>query len=253
MDLLAWLLPGLNVVLAAIYVQVGMVVLARRPSGDGRLAGSAFAGWWFMLGLVTGSAVLDHAVRATVGWTVATYLTYLKMTLLVVVVALAFLMYYLVYLFSGRRRAWAVLGPLYAAYYAAVLYYLAYARPVGVVETAYRTSLRFARDMDGHWSTAVLGLLLVVPPLLAALGYLSLFFRVRDRSQRFRIAAVAGAFVFWFGTSLAVGQLSALGGTLAWRVGSAAVALAASWLVYVAFQPPRWIKRHFGVVGFGES
>lgn len=252
MEPFAWLLVALNVVMAAVYIRLGRVVARRRPTGSGRLAASAFAAWWFLLGLITLGAMANLIVVGLWSWSLPAYLAYFHLLLLAIVAALAALMYYLVFLFTGRRAAWIPIFGAYGAYYGAIVYYLAVAAPSGISPGRLGVELEYANDLTHHWSTTVLGLLLIVPPLVAAVAYFSLFFRVPERSQKFRIGAVGGAFALWFGASLAVSRLTDWGGTDGWRIGSSAVALAASSLVYIAFQPPPWLQRRFRLTGFGQ-
>lgn len=250
--MLAPLLALFSGLLAAVYFLVGRVVLARRPTGDGRPAATSFAVWWFTLAALTAGGVIDYIVRSTTHWTLATYLAYTHLLLLTIVIAVGTLLYYLVYLFTGQRNAWRPITAGYVLFYAAILYYMAAADPVAVVESELRTTIEYGNDLsDSVWAT-ILGVLLVAPPLVAAIGYFSLFFRVPERSQRFRIGAVGGAFIIWFGASLIVGQLTEWSGTTTWRIISQVIALGAASLVYIAFRPPTWMRQRYRISGFGE-
>lgn len=250
--MLAPLLALFSVLLAGVYFLVGRVVLARRPTGDGRPAATSFAVWWFTLAALTSGGMVDYIVRNTVHWTLATFLAYTQLLLLTIVIAVGALLYYLVYLFTGRRQAWQPIAVGYILFYIAILYYFAIAEPVAVVEGDLRTKMRYDNDLTDSALATVLGTLLVAPPLLAAIGYFSLFFRVPERSQRFRIGAVGGAFIIWFGATLVVGQLTDWSETTSWRIASQVIALGAASLVYIAFRPPTWLRQRYRISGFGE-
>ncbi len=243
---------AVNLVLGVALALVGRVVWARRPEGPGAAAAGAFATWWYTLAALQLGGVLDVVVANTIGWSLSAYLAYVQGVILALVVALGALMYYMVYIFTGARGAWKPIAILYAEYFFILLYWIALARPDGLAQSAGGTTLRYANDLTDAAFTQFIGLLLIVPPILAALAYLTLFFRVEERSQKFRIAAIGGTFALWFGSSLLVGQFTDWTETMGWRIASAAITLAAAIVVYAAFDPPAWVRRRFALHGYGE-
>lgn len=241
---------ALNAVMAAVYILVGRTVLIRRPDGPGRLAATSFAAWWFALAFLQGGSLIDYLVSHTTGWTLGSYLTYTQLILLSIVVALAALMYYLVYLYTGKRGAWMPVAAGYGVYFVAILYYIAASKPAGISYGRFGTEITYANDLSNSLFAQVLGLLLIVPIILAALGYFSLFFKAPGRTQRFRIAVVATSLVIWFGSSLIVGE-TAFSQQDAWRIVAPLIALTASLAIYAAFNPPQWLRQRLGIDGYG--
>ncbi len=252
-SLLAGALALLNALLVYVLFRVGKVVFDRRPEGGGSLAAKAFAMWWFTLAVFQAGAVADFALRGLGGqWSLAAYLAYVQLLIILLVAAFGALLYYMVFVFTGRREAWRPIAVLYAALYLMLVYYIALSDPIGVKEGALGTTLEYRHDLADSLLAQAIGIGLLLPTLLAAVGYLSLLFRVDDRSQRFRIIAVAGAFIIWFGSSLLVGQFTDWNDTAAWQVASALITLGSAVAVYTACQPPRWMRRRFHLTGFGE-
>ncbi len=242
----------LNIVMAALLTQLGLVVWRRRPTGPARLAGTGFAGWWIMLGLLQISALIDLIVTRTVGWTIPGYTTYVQALLLLISVGFAGLLYYMVYLFTGRARAWIPVTIGYVAMFIVLLHWFNAADIIALNQGEFASEPVYKRDLaDGPLST-VIGLILLVPVFMAAIGYLSLYFKVQERSQRFRIATIGGAFTFWFGSSIIVGQATDWNNTEWWPLVSSLITLLAAAGVYATFQPPRWMRKALHIHGFGE-
>lgn len=243
----------LSLLMAGVYYAVGRVVSRRQVSHEANLAKRSFALWWYTLSGVTALGVLTPLLSALNLWTVETLVVFTQVVLLLIVAALASLLYYFVYLFTGRHGLWKPIAAFHALYYIAILYFLAAADPSGIEHGAYGDTLEYGNDLSDSPAAAILGLLLLVPTMLGALGYVSLFRKVSDRSGRFRIAAIATAFLFWFGTSLAAGQIFDVAGEDWWRLASTAIAVAASLLVYAAFQPPKWVAKRFRLEAYAQS
>ncbi len=241
---------ALNALMAAVYILVGRIVLKRRPQGPGRLAANSFAAWWFALAFLQGGSLIDWGVSHTLGWSLPMFLAYLQGILLSIVVALAALMYYLVYLYTGKRGAWVPIAAGYTLYFVAILYFIAASQPAGLEYGPFGTDVVYDNDLSDSTFAQVLGLLLIVPIIVAALAYFSLFFKAPGRTQRFRIAVVANALVIWFGSSLVVGQTEFAEAT-AWRIVAPLIALAASLAIYLAFNPPTWLRQRLGIDGYG--
>ncbi len=244
---------ALSVFMGFFYYRVGRIVWARRPDGDANLAATAFAIWWFTLAVVQAGAVANLLIKYTWQWSLASYMTYLVFLVILIVAALAALTYYFVYLFTGRRQMLPIIVGSYVVYLGLLLYFIFAQQPVAVVESEIGTELRYGNDLSGTALATAIGILLLAPPLIGAMAYFSLFFRAPEPSQRFRIAAIAGAFIAWFGSSLIAGRIGDFAETTTWRLMAPFIALTATYMVYIAFRPPAWIRKRFGLVGFGEA
>lgn len=212
-----------------------------------RLAWSAFRIWWLGLGITTALG----ALRALLAFArVDSLLVYVWLDLvstLVLCAALWGLLFYLLFLYTGRRSwAWP-LAALYAIFFVALVIYSFFAlRPVGVVLDAGAATVRYAAQASPVYQVIV-GLMVLLPQLLASLAYFSLFFRLRDRVQRYRVLLVSLSILVWFGSPLLALGLS-LSAAPWWTLASRVIGLLAVLVIYWAYYPPTFIQRRFGVV-----
>lgn len=230
---------------AALYAYVGVVAWRRRVGGDAQLASDLFATWWFALAATTAAGVVTRLL----GWAGVTdlglYLTVSQISLLGLCIALWGLLYYLLYLFSGRKQLIVPVSIFYVAFYSWIVYLVTARPPIGVEVTDWSVRLTYATELSSAALTAFI-LLLILPPLLGAIAYARLFFRVQDRTQRYRIGLVSFTIAAWFGTTLVVWILQVNQG-FAWQVTSRLIGLAAAYLIYAAYRPPGWVRSRWGI------
>lgn len=226
----------LRFVAASLYLVVS-AVLARRAWRDGPPGPLwAFSAWWAGIGLVmllTVPTVLGvrFELWGLLQWFVVVYALYL-----VLLTAIAGLIYYLLYLYTGRH------GVVYISWAYLVLMsgYMFY-----TLETAGATIDHAAAGVvfttgAPPWESRIFMALLAIPPLLAAVAYSLLWFRVDDREVRRRIALVSGAFLLWFSfiiVSRVAGLVSGGPGDLTWgAVADQLVGAVAALLVAAAYR-----------------
>lgn len=237
---------ALAAVTAFVYILVGNRVGARELSGDDRLANSMFAAWWWSLGLITAFGALIN-LAAGIGYTnLIAHLVLTVVLLFVLCASLWALGFYLVYLFTGRRGAIYPLGVFYLAYYGVIMYLIFQGNPTGVIVERWGARIEYEQPLLAGGQSTLFLLLLVAPQVIGGIAYFSLFFRVDDRSQKYRIAMIAGSIVVWFGSSV-VASAAGLTGTDVWAVTSRLIALCAAAVVFFAFQPPGWVQRRLRV------
>lgn len=110
------------------------------------------------------------------------------------------LVYYLAYLYTGRRRlVWPILA-LYVVIFAVVTYSYAARVPIGQEVRTWGGGLTYANE--GGALSNVAYALLFAPPLAGALAYGALLPRAATREQRLRILATSAAFAVLFGGML---------------------------------------------------
>lgn len=231
---------------ALLYAYVGSITLRRETSDPGsRRAVRLFAVWWFGLAALTlvgtlrtmivAAGYVDPTLHNAISW----------ITIVPLVMILWGLVSYLAYIYTGSPTVFTASTLFHAGLLVALLY-LVWSRPItGVSLGEYAVELDYATELAGP----IVGLLvaaLLLPALGSALGYATLYFRTDDRSARYRIAMVSGAFLFWFGiaglaTPLKLNELEW------WPIASRLIALGATLMVLAAYQPPRWIREAFGI------
>jgi hypothetical protein len=225
-----------------VFVLVGHVIHRRPVSRELRPPRNAFVAWWYGLGAYTLAGGLLNLAAPWLEPRIDLYVSLTVLLYLWICVALWGLMYYLMFLFTDSDRLRWPLAVGYLAYFWLLVYYVLHSGPSHLATGDWAVRLQYERPADG--GPLVLALLAfgLVPPMLAALGYLSLVFRVEDEVQRKRILLVSLSILLWF-TSGFVGTSPALEESLSWQVTSRLIGLGAAAMIYYAYArlgaPPR--------------
>jgi len=226
---------------------IGAQLGKRQPTEAGdRLAWTAFRVWWLALGLnVALDAVNDSLGLLGVDSLVFHLILSISTTMLLCI-ALWGLLCYLIYLFTGNPNwAWPLAGFYGLVFVSLIAYLFLVLRPVGMFNENGVTSLQYANDAP-ELSILIIALFILLPQILAALAYFSLFFRLKDQSQKYRVLLVSISILVWFGS-----PLIALGLGLSdlpwWVLASRLLGLAAVIVIYWAYYPPQFIQRRFRV------
>jgi hypothetical protein len=233
---------------AVVYCLVGLAVGRRNVSGEARVANRMFQLWWFGLATLTLYTPLFFFLGLLHLDTLGVAVFLVEGVLLLLVVALAGLVYYLLYVYSGKTVvAWPV--AIYHFVMAAWLQWLLIdAHPYAFVAPPGGGPKEFLyeHDFTGQPAQVWLGILLVLPVLLSAIAYFLLYFQVEGRTAKYRIAVVSGALVVWFGSGI-VATLVGLSQSPAWQFASMTISLASSLMILMAYLPPRWVRTRLGV------
>lgn len=159
-------------------------------------------------------------------------------------VAAACLLYYVLYLYTGRR---GLVFPVFAYYFALYLglrYQVNQTPRIGVHVGQWQVNTVFATPLQDGGYVAVVAL--ISGPLLAAIvAYGSIFFRVDDAATRYRIACICAGLLVWVVTeasAFATGLAATSEGELVRRL----VALASTITVAAAYLPPRFARQRWG-------
>jgi hypothetical protein len=230
---------------AAVYAYVGSRVGRRRVSRDAQLASRLFTMWWY--GLAATTAV--GAAQSVLAWGGALdlplALTLAQVNLLMVSVALWGLLYYLAYVFTGKSRALWPISAFYVVNYVLLVYFVAVSAPQAVHVGRWSATLEYGNPQGGPLLAAVV-LLLLGPQIGSGLAYFTLFFKVREPTQRWRIALVSLSIVAWFGSALA-GVGAGLSQHDWWQWTTRGIGLAAALTILMAYVPPLWARRKWGI------
>jgi hypothetical protein len=243
----------LSVVSGVVYVMVGFQVGKRDVSDEARPAMRAFQVWWFGLAALVGGAAIFQVLQVLGYHGLPLALGFVNLIVDLILGAFAGLVYYLLYLYTGRRAVGWPVAMFYLALLVIVQTLLILMRPVGFGVPVGGGQATFL-DAEGERAIptnnaylSALGLAFVLPPLAAAIAYSLLYFRVHDPISRFRVGTVSLTLIAWFSTSL-VGQLfhlttNADGTTnLAWNLLSMSISLAASIIIYGTYRMPGWLR-----------
>lgn len=210
---------------------------------------SLFALWWACLAVNMTVAGAAYIAGATSVLTFEVQFAVALLQRLLLVISMVGLMYYLLYLLTGRE----LLVPLvvtYGTYYLALVYAFVQNAPDTLVVGDWRTDVVPSSPVQG-WSSALAFFMVILPPVAAALAYFRLFFQVEDRTTKFRIAFIAWPIVVWWVLAVLAGQRWFLdSGPL--QVTQRVLSLLAALSVLAAYHPPAWMRERFRLRAAGE-
>lgn len=243
--------PSLGVLLTlattGLLAYAGLLVLRRPVHGEARLALRMFATWWLSAGLVLLLAG-SHTMLGLLGLLdVRVHLAITYLTAVPLAVALWALLYYLIYIYTGRRAAIWPLTAAYALFLAFEIYYFSSLGPRTIETTAWSVRLARGRDPPAGLG-AVFGLLVAAPTLFIVVAYGRLAARAKEPAQRYRVRLTSTALLVWFAPVLAA--FLAGWDKAAWfpLVYQAPGVLAAAMIV-AAHRPPGFLKRRWEARG----
>ena len=243
---------ALSILSAVIYFYVGRVLSRRRVANpDARLAWMLFVTWWYAL---AGSTLIGAILSLLGAFNIAglpLFITLTQVNLLAICIALFGLMYYLIYLFTGRQSLLVPLIVFYIVYYILVVYYVQARMPVGVSVGRGSATLQYELPAEGPLYVAVL-VLLIFPQVIGSLFYFTLYFRVKTVTQKYRILLVSWSILIWF-MSAFLASLAGLSEQDWWQVTSRLIALSASLAILLAYDPLPWIRHRLGVTSLVEE
>lgn len=240
-----------SLAMASVYTYVGVRLTRRDVAAEARHAVYMFGLWWFGLAGLTGLASLRTLLAAAGIVPLGPFVVLTYVNLFLLTIALLGLVYYLVYLFSGRADTMTPITAFYLVFFFLLAAIVSSANPVGVDVTGWDATLAYEAPPTGSLMQAVL-LLFLGPPLVGALAYMSQLFRVEDRTQRYRIGLVSASIVLWFGSAYGV-SLIGIGDALWWTIGSKLIGLSAALTILAAYLPPGWIRQRLGVEPLGDA
>lgn len=240
-----WVGAVLPILTTGLLAYAGVLVLRKRVAPGDRLARLMFAAWWFAAGVVLLLASLptllsivgaaDRRILDASRWPTAAALA----------VALCGLLYYLLYIYTGRHRLIVPLAIAYAAFFVFEIYYFAQFGPPTLEVTAW-TVRATPSSQPPSWMSATFGVAVALPILAAIAAYASLLFRAKEAEHRFRIKAVSAAFSLWFGPLL-LAYLAGWDDADWFPLIYQAPGLVAGILIVLAYRPPRALAKRWVV------
>ena len=237
---------------SSIYGYVGWRLSKRViSSSEARLAWGSFTVWWYGLAattLIGGFLSLFGAIGLT---SLPVFITATYLNILLICLALCGLVYYLIYLFTGNSRSLVPLAVFYMIYYVLLVYYITASIPENVNVGRWSTTLVYRAPLTGIFFTIIL-VLLLLPQIIGGLAYFTLYFRVSEVTQKYRVLLVSWSIIVWF-----LSPFAALAGGLAqhdwWQFVTRFIGLAAALTILMAYLPPRWLKQRYGILSLSDE
>jgi len=237
---------------AGIYAYIGWRLSKRViSSAESRVAWQLFTVWWYALAantLITGLLHLLGALRQT---NLALFVTANYVNLQLSCIALFGLFYYLIFLFTGNSGWLKPLAILYTIFFILLVYVVTASNPVGVTLEPWNATLAYDVPPAGPFVVFLI-VLLFVSQLLGGFAYFTLYFRVPDVTQKYRILLVSWSIIIWFLSPL-VGIALGMGGQDWWQLATRFLGLAAALTILMAYLPPQWLKQRYGILSVSEE
>jgi hypothetical protein len=237
---------------AGTYMYIGWWLSKRVVSNsEARLAWQAFTTWWFALASTALLGAIQNLLGALNMTDLSLFITMSYVNLLISCIALWGLVYYLIYLFTGNSKSLIPLTIFYMIYYVLLVYYYTASAPASVEIGRWDTELVFSNSITGPFFV-FLAILLLFPQIIGGIAYFTLYFRVSDATQKYRVLLVSWSIIIWF-----LSPLIGLAGGVAeqdwWQFASRLIGLGAASAILMAYLPPRWIKERYGIVSLGDE
>lgn len=233
------LLAALVDALAGIFLAyAAQRVLARGASlsDAARRANLLFGVWWICLAVGVGLNALWEAAGAS-GTTRAAWLTATDYVYVLSIVGAAWaILYYVLYVFTGRRGIFWPLTVFYAAYAALGLWTIWRIQPTGLNVSTWFVGWDYARIDAVGPLLGILVILLILPNLIAIGAYATLGRKLVEPQARRRVMLVTVGVLVWLLTPV-LGDATGLSRVELWQAGSRFLMLAAAIAILVAFGP----------------
>jgi hypothetical protein len=241
-----------SLITASIYLYIGWRLSKRViASAESRLAWQSFTVWWYSLAAMTligGFLNLFGAFGLTL---LPLFITATYLNLLVICLALWGLLYYLIYLFTGNSKLLGPLAVFYIFYYALLIYYITASVPESITVDRWSTTLDYRAPLTGPFFVFLV-VLLLLPQITAGFAYFTLYFRVSEVTQKYRVLLVSWSIIIWF-LSPFIGIAGGLAEQDWWQLISRLIGLIAALTILMAYLPPRWLKERYGIISLHEE
>jgi len=237
---------------ASIYTYVGWRLSKRIiSSSTAQLAWGSFTLWWYGLAAITLIGAFQSLFGAVGVTSLPLFVTATYINFLILCLALCGLVYYLIYLFTGNSRSLMILAVFYLIYYMLLVYYITASVPSGVKVERWSAEIVFNSQLTGPFFIIIL-VLLLLPQVLGGLAYFTLYFRVSDATQKYRILLVSWSIIIWFLSPL-IAQVVGVAQQDWWQLTSRCIGLAAALTILMAYLPPHWLKQRYGILSLSDE
>jgi hypothetical protein len=237
---------------AIIYAYVGWRLNKRLiSSAESKLAWQFFVLWWYGLAVTTLIGGFLNLLGAFGMTDLPVFVTATFINIQLSCVALLGLFYYLIYLFTGNSRWLPRLATMYFVFYVLILYQITASGPESVSVDRWSTTLSYRVPLTGPLIT-ILIVWLFASQIFGGIAYFTIYFRVPDATQKYRILLVSWSIICWFITPF-IGLAGGLQEQDWWQIVSRLIGLAATLMILMAYFPPGWLKERYSLISLTDE
>lgn len=224
--------------LGVAYLAVGSRA-ARRRSDDAatRRAMLAFAAWWLGIAALFLLTAFDRAMSGLASVPPAVHVALAIPSMLALCIGLAGITHYVTFVYSGNERWLIATGSYFGIIFAALVYGVAREPTQAAVFAASVSRLVI---LTGPFLSGVI-VAFLVPVILVCALYFSIYVRLQDPVQRFRVGTTSLAFILWFGSAILAATLG-FAEDASWTHFGRAIGVGATALVVLGYWPPRLVR-----------
>lgn len=228
-----------NTLAALVFVFVGFRFKRHPVAPKARMAAGAFVVWWLgIAGYMLLWIALPKVLVVTGVTSLPVYLMLLHSSMFSLCLALGCLVFYLLFLFSGRRWLWIPVALYYGVLFVTSVVIFTVHQPVDVRMERWWVDLEYRVPLGTAFQVWVA--MLILPSTVGAIGYFTLIHRTTDPMMRFRISVVSWGIIVWgllgaLARALEADFLQFLLRTL--------IGLLVALLVLVAYELPALVKK----------
>jgi hypothetical protein len=226
------------------FASVGWVLTRRAAPEKGRAARIMFCLFWYSAAVIFACQGLQNLAAGLGAPSFGLVSALDQATTPFYCLAAAGLLYYSLFLVTGRERLLFPILGYYLVLFVALRWRIEDARRLGVVTGDWFVGFEYASPLQGPVYTALVALV-ALPLLVAIVAYATLYFRVDDRAAKYRILLTTLGLFVWILTE-ALAYTSGFASTTAGEVTRRLVALASTVIVLFAYRPPRLAQRWWG-------
>jgi hypothetical protein len=216
-----------------------------------RQAWKAYVIFWAAIGTQELLSQVSSIVALAGVTDINVHLAFSLLSILLISLALWGLLYFLVYVYSGKTAYYWVLAGFYIAYFIFLIAFTFYRNPTGIELVGPGAAIQYEREVPIVIGLVVLATL-VFPQIIAGFMYFLLYFRVKERALKYRVLLVSWSIILWFGLAF-LASLFGVSALSYWPFVSSFIALMAVLVSYLAYFPPNWVQHRLNLNSLQEG
>lgn len=224
---------------------VAAIFLGRKVRPEYKRPTVMFGLWWLIGGLLIATGIVS-TILAEYGIYVRIPTAYVTWALLPF--ALFCLLYYTLFLFTGREKWMIPLAVFYGAIIIALLVIGTVSGPYFDEETG---KVEYVRSSLASYAGLISVVAVALPQIFVCIALYVLYFKLDQPTQKYRIFMIATGIFIWVFSSM-IASIFNLSTIPMWPVIGSFTVMLAGLTAYLAYKPPAFIKKR-GVISIDDE